>query len=59
MQNLINNITKRIVGNDDKIKIIIAAILANGNVLLEDNPGTGKTSLVKALVNSINGVNNL
>ncbi len=36
-------------GRDDTIKKIIAAIFADGHVLLEDYPGSGKTTLAKAL----------
>ena len=36
-------------GRDDVIDLIIIAILADGHVLLEDFPGSGKTTLAKAL----------
>ena len=36
-------------GRDDVIEAIIIAILADGHVLLEDYPGSGKTTLAKAL----------
>ena len=39
----------RIVGKDELIDKVIAALLAEGHVLLEDVPGVGKTSLAKAL----------
>ena len=38
-----------IVGRDDVIDLIIIALLADGHVLLEDYPGSGKTTLAKAL----------
>ncbi|MBF0239699.1 MAG: AAA family ATPase [SAR324 cluster bacterium] len=40
---------KRILGRDKVIDILLIALLADGHVLLEDFPGSGKTSLVKAL----------
>ena len=40
---------KIIVGKADKIRLIIMAVLANGHVLLDDLPGVGKTTLVKAI----------
>lgn len=40
---------KIIVGKQDKIKLIIMAVLADGHVLLDDLPGAGKTTLVKTL----------
>ena len=38
-----------IVGRDDVVDLIIIALLADGHVLLEDYPGSGKTTLAKAL----------
>ena len=40
---------KIIVGKRDKIQLIIMSVLADGHVLLDDLPGVGKTTLVKAL----------
>ena len=36
-------------GQAPKVRTILAAFLAGGHVLIEDNPGTGKTTLSKAL----------
>jgi len=47
------NIQKVIYGKDDKIRLIVAALLSGGHVLLDDIPGTGKTNLAKALSLSI------
>ncbi|MBR4707540.1 MAG: MoxR family ATPase [Pseudobutyrivibrio sp.] len=46
-------IEQRIVGKGDVIDKLIAAFLAEGHVLLEDVPGVGKTSLAKALADSV------
>ncbi|HIW16418.1 MAG TPA: MoxR family ATPase [Firmicutes bacterium] len=40
---------KIIVGKSDRIKLIIMAVLADGHVLLDDLPGVGKTTMVKAI----------
>ena len=39
---------KAIVGREDELKLILTALLSEGHVLLEDLPGTGKTTMVKA-----------
>jgi MoxR-like ATPase len=40
-------------GRDEVIEVIITAMLADGHILLEDYPGSGKTTLAKALGDSI------
>lgn len=55
VEQLLSNIGKIIVGKDETIKLIVAALLCNGHVLIEDVPGVGKTRLVSALAASLNG----
>jgi MoxR-like ATPase len=43
------NIQKVIVGKDEIIDIALIAILCEGHLLLEDVPGTGKTTLAKTI----------
>jgi MoxR-like ATPase len=47
------NIQKVIVGKDDVIDLAMVAVLCEGHILLEDVPGTGKTTLAKAIAVSV------
>ena len=52
---LAESIGKVIVGKDDTVIKLIASMLCEGHVLLEDVPGVGKTQLITALSRSIGG----
>lgn len=53
IQRLIENIEKVIHGKRSQIQYILTALLAKGHILMEDNPGTGKTVMARALAQSI------
>ena len=53
LQNIRTNIGKVMIGNEETIDLLLTALLANGHVLLEDVPGTGKTLMAKALARSL------
>ena len=52
---VLGNIKSVMIGNEEVSSLIFSAMLAGGHILLEDNPGTGKTTMAKVLAASING----
>ena len=52
-QKLTDNISQVIVGKEQQIELILTSLLAGGHVLLEDVPGTGKTTMAKTLAKSL------
>ncbi|MDQ0194364.1 AAA family ATPase [Paenibacillus wynnii] len=53
IQSIRVNLAKVIVGKEEGVDLLLTALLANGHVLLEDVPGTGKTLLAKVLARSL------
>ncbi len=49
------NVESVLLGKTREVELVIASFLAGGHVLLEDIPGTGKTTLAKAISGSISG----
>src|SRR5258706_8569717 len=54
VMSLRNEIKKVIVGQDEMIRLIIAALLADGHVLIEGVPGVAKTLTAKLVAKSVN-----
>jgi len=54
IKNIVYNIEKVIIGKRYEVFNIMKGIIADGHILIEDVPGVGKTTLVKALAKSLN-----
>ncbi|BDA63951.1 AAA family ATPase [Actinomyces capricornis] len=52
---IVDNVGKALLGKDEVIRLALTAMLAEGHLLLEDAPGTGKTALARALAASVQG----
>ena len=50
---LVGNVSQVVVGKEQPIRQCATAMIVGGHILLEDNPGTGKTQLARGLANSI------
>jgi MoxR-like ATPase len=55
IQKLVTNTEKVIRGKKMQIELVITCLLAGGHILMEDNPGTGKTVLARTLSQGISG----
>ncbi len=54
-EQIVSNVEVAIRGKRDVIRLAVTCMLSEGHLLLEDNPGTGKTQLAKAMANSVQG----
>lgn len=52
-EKVLGNIGKVIIGKEEVITLLLTSLLADGHVLLEDVPGTGKTKVAKSLAKSL------
>ncbi len=56
LDRLRQSLAKVIFGKNDVIETVLTALLSGGNILMEDVPGVGKTTMAKALALSIDGI---
>ncbi len=52
---IIQNVEQVIVGKRETIELLLAAMLCEGHVLIEDVPGVGKTMLARSMAISLGG----
>jgi MoxR-like ATPase len=52
---LTDNVEQAVLGKRHVVRLALSCLLSEGHLLLEDFPGTGKTSLAKAIANSVQG----
>ena len=52
-EKIISNTSTIVVGNSEKIKLTLAAIVSEGSILIEDYPGSGKTTFAKAITQNL------
>ncbi|MFJ6114733.1 AAA family ATPase [Agrococcus sediminis] len=54
-EHVVERVERVLVGKPHVVQLALTAMLSHGHLLIEDNPGTGKTSLARALAASIHG----
>jgi len=55
---LVANVELTVLGKQHVVELMFTAMISEGHVLLEDFPGTGKTSLARAISETVEGVSN-
>ena len=50
---LVETVERTVLGQRETVEMALTCMLANGHLLIEDNPGVGKTTLARALAGSI------
>jgi MoxR-like ATPase len=52
---LVSNVEQAVLGKQHVVRLALTCMVSEGHLLLEDFPGTGKTSLAKTIANSVQG----
>jgi MoxR-like ATPase len=55
LQKMKDNISQVMIDKEEEIELMMIALLSDGHILLEDVPGTGKTTMAKCFSKSIDG----
>ena len=50
-----SEISKRVVGHQDAVRLMLVSLLSQGHILLQGNPGLGKTTMAKAFADTVGG----
>ncbi len=53
LNKIIENVEKVIIGKREAIELVLISLISGGHILLEDNPGVGKTRLIASVAKSI------
>jgi len=56
-RHIVSNVGQAVLGKETVVRYAVTAMLAEGHILLEDAPGTGKTQLARALAATVAGTN--
>ena len=51
---VLSNIREVMIGSEEVFSLVFSAMISGGHVLLEDMPGTGKTTMARCIADSIN-----
>jgi MoxR-like ATPase len=52
---LVTNVEQAVLGKTEVLRLAVTCLLSDGHLLLEDAPGTGKTSLARSLAQTVQG----
>ena len=52
---VVRNIERAVMGKTEAVRLAVTCMLAEGHLLLEDYPGTGKTTLARAMAQTVQG----
>ncbi|NMR18814.1 MoxR family ATPase [Cellulomonas fimi] len=57
-EKLVANVGQAVLGKSHVVRLALTCMLTEGHLLLEDAPGTGKTSLARAIASTVQGTHN-